>query len=123
MIPRLYQELRNRRSPVDMCRSLAVPSDYVVHECTIEDIAPLFDNSIDFDKAQKAWRRNKIFRNPHFEYRCGIAKKDGTPCNAPPYCWNKTYMRKNNSVRGWSPCKLHFPTNKAYCHGSTNLQA
>ena len=104
-------------SPDDMsCRSLAMPSDYVVHEFTIIDLPPLFDNTIEFDAAQKAWRCNKIFRNLQFEYRCGFTKKDGTPCNAPPYCWNKTYMRKNKTVRGWSPCKTHLKEFKGNCH-------
>ena len=58
---------------------------------------PKFEVKIDFDEASRAWRANK--RNPGlnktvFEYCCGVIKKNGQPCKAPPHHWKKSVINE-----------------------------
>jgi hypothetical protein len=39
------------------------------------------DNTIDFDKAQKEWRKNKVCgQNGTFKYICGLTTRTGKIC-------------------------------------------
>lgn len=80
-------------------RTMKELQDYVILDNEIEmtDDCP-FTNIINFDESKKAWRQNKISRGNHFEYKCGCIKKDGNPCNTPPFYWNKSYMKNEKNI-------------------------
>ncbi len=64
---------------------------------------------IDFDEASKQWRMNKKtdkYTPGVFTYVCGVIKKNGLPCRAPP----RTFIKK---FRGdfkytWSKCNFQW---------------
>lgn len=65
---------------------------------------------IDFDEASKEWRKNKkkVGKGGMFRYVCGLPRKDGNPCQAPPKHWCRSLRPKNEIfVRDWSPCRHH----------------
>ena len=71
----------------------------------------LYEVKIDFDEASLAWRANKVnvgMSKSMFKYCCGMPKKDGTPCKAPPYHWCRSLRPKGEKfIRTWGPCKKH----------------
>lgn len=69
----------------------------------------MYKVEINFDEARKEWRKNKInVSKSMFKYCCGLPKKNGEPCKAPPKHWSRTQRPKNEPfIRTWGPCKHH----------------
>ncbi len=68
--------------------------------------------AINFDEAQRQWRRNKIdMGGGIFEYCCGYLKPNGDFCKAPPRHWAMVLRPKyqfHSYPRTPGPCKYHF---------------
>ncbi len=53
-------------------------------------------NTINFDEAQKEWRKNKrSIGNGAFKYTCGCLTKKGNPCNNAPSYNGKCFIHRN----------------------------
>ena len=81
------------------------------------------DNTIDFDEASKAWRKNKIhLGNGYFAYQCNYIHSNGRQCNkvvsqqkqAVLYRIREDWIR-NTNLKSMEFCNKHIirgPTQK-----------
>ena len=64
-----------------------------MNENNIENTNKPFTINIDFDIAQKEWRKNKLYLgNGTFKYICGELTKKGSPCKNKPFSNGKCHI-------------------------------